>query len=149
MKINKQIKNHLESCGYAMIPDNEDALFMKPGIPNTYVITGNRCSIEMRGLLRSNDIAKHNEYDFLQYINSLNLNTEVVTFLKGEGCLCFHATYVGLYDRREFGRFVHFWENDLTTLLDNTWETRCYLSKEFLDDVPDYRCMVPVEKCLA
>ena len=148
MRVNKQIKTHLEYLGYAMVPD-DDALFMKPGIPNTYLVDLGPESIGIRGLYRYNDIATNNEYCVLQYVNSLNLKTNVVTFIKGDGYLGFHATYNGKYDRIGFGRFIQAWEDDLTNVLESFWETRCYLSKELIDTVPDYRGMIPHEKYLA
>ena len=49
MKINNDIKTHLEYLGYAMAPYEDDLLFMKPGFPSTFLTTLSANGILIKG----------------------------------------------------------------------------------------------------
>ena len=130
MKINQNIKNHLEYMGYAMVPDSDTFIFMKPGFPTIYIeqLSENRIVLKARYLYNNN--ADKNELCFLNYVNSLNTKTYIATFLKVSDSLAFCAMYTGLYNRTEFGQFIQSWEYDTTSLLDNETETPFFLMED-------------------
>ena len=130
MEINQNIKTHLEYMGYAIVPDSDTYIFMKPGFPTMCIeqLTENRIVLNARYPYNSN--AENNELGFLNYINSLNTKTYIATFLKVGNSLGFWAMYTGLYNRTEFGQFIQSWEYDSTTLLDNTPETHFFLMED-------------------
>ena len=130
MKINQNIKNHLEYMGYAMEPDSDAFIFMKPGFPTLIIeqLSNNRIVLNARYPYNSN--VANNELGFLNYVNSLNTKTYIATFLKVGNSLGFCAMYTGLYNRTEFGQFIQSWEYDSTTLLDNTPETHFFLMED-------------------
>ena len=130
MEINEQIKTHLEYLGYAKVPDTNDLIFMKPGLPTLFIeqLSVNRIVLNARYTYNSN--AANNELGFLNYVNSLNQKTQIATFLKVPNSLGFCAMYTGLYDRTEFGQFIQAWEHDSTALLDNAPETAFFLMED-------------------
>ena len=130
MEINQNIKTHLEYMGYAIVPDSDTYIFMKPGFPTMCIeqLTENRIVLNARYPYNSN--AENNELGFLNYINNLNTKTYIATFLKVGNSLGFWAMYTGLYNRTEFGQFIQSWEYDSTTLLDNTPETAFFLMED-------------------
>ena len=130
MKINQDINTHLEYLGYAMVPDSDAFVFMKPGLPTIFIeqLSNNRVVLNARYPYNSN--AENNELGFLNYVNSLNTKTYIATFLKVGNSLGFCAMYTGLYDRIEFGQFIQAWEHDSTTLLDNEPETPFFLMED-------------------
>ena len=130
MKINQNIKTHLEYMGYAMVPDSDAFIFMKPGLPTIFIeqLSENRIVLNARYPYNSN--ASNNELGFLNYVNSLNTKTYIAIFLKVGNSLGFCAMYTGLYDRIEFGQFIQAWEHDSTTLLDNEPETTFFLMED-------------------
>ena len=130
MKINQKIKNHLEYMGYAMVPDSDACIFMKPGFPTMRIeqLSENRIVLNARYPYNSN--ASNNELGFLNYVNTLNQKTYIATFLKVGNSLGFCAMYTGLYDRIEFGQFIQSWEYDSTSLLDHETETPFFLMED-------------------
>lgn len=130
MKINQNIKNHLEYMGYAMVPDPDTFIFMKPGFPTMHIeqFGENRIVLNARYLYNKN--ADSNEFGFLNYVNSLNTKTYIATFVKVGNSLAFCAMYTGLYSRIEFGQFIQSWEYDTTSLLDNETETPFFLMED-------------------
>ncbi len=130
MQINNEIKTHFEYLGYAFIPDADDTIIMKPGLPTLIIeqLSKNRIVLNARYPYNSN--AANNELGFLNYVNTLNQKTYVATFLKVSDSLAFCAMYTGLYDRTEFGQFIQAWEHDSTALLDNTLETAFFLMED-------------------
>ena len=130
MKINQNIKTHLEYMGYAMVPDPDTFIFMKPGFPTLIIeqLSENRIVLNARYPYNSN--ASNNELGFLNYVNTLNQKTYIATFLKVGNSLGFCAMYTGLYDRIEFGQFIQSWEYDSTSLLDNETETPFFLMED-------------------
>ena len=130
MQINNEIKTHFEYLGYAFIPDADDTIIMKPGLPTLIIeqLSENRIILNARYPYNSN--ATNNELGFLNYVNTLNQKTYVATFLKVGNSLGFCAMYTGLYDRIEFGQFIQSWEYDSTSLLDNETETPFFLMED-------------------
>jgi len=130
MKINQNIKTHLEYMGYAMVPDSDTIVFMKPGLPTLFIeqLSVNRIVLNARYTYNSN--AANNELGFLNYVNTLNQKTYIATFLKVSDSLAFCAMYTGLYDRIEFGQFIQSWEYDSTSLLENETETPFFLMED-------------------
>jgi len=130
MKINQNIKTHLEYMGYAMVPDSDAFIFMKPGLPTIFIeqLSENRIVLNARYPYNSN--ASNNELGFLNYVNSLNTKTYIATFLKVRDSLAFCAMYTGLYSRIEFGQFIQAWEHDSTTLLDKEPETTFFIMED-------------------
>ena len=130
MEINEQIKTHLEYLGYAKVPDTNDLIFMKPGLPTLFIeqLSVNRIVLNAKYTYNSN--AANNELGFLNYVNSLNQKTQIATYLKVPNSLGFCAMYTGLYDRTEFGQFIQAWEYDSTVLLENTPETAFFLMED-------------------
>jgi len=130
MKINQKIKNHLEYMGYAMVPDSDAFIFMKPGFPTLNIEQLNENRIILNARYPYNSNAANNELGFLNYVNSLNTKTYIATFLKVGNSLGFCAMYTGLYSRIEFGQFIQAWEHDSTTLLDKEPETTFFIMED-------------------
>mgnify|MGYP001299063982 FL=1 len=130
MKINNDIKTHLEYLGYAMAPYEDDLLFMKPGFPSTFLTTLSANRILIKGSYGVNSNGEVNELSYLRFINELNIISDCTTFIAGEKTLVFTATYNGIYDRIEFGQIMQGWENDVTTLLYHHSKTQFFLSED-------------------
>ena len=130
MKINQDINTHLEYLGYAMVPDSDAFVFMKPGLPTIFIeqLSNNRVTLNARYPYNNN--ATNNELGFLNYLNTLNQKSYIATFITVSDSLAFCAMYTGLYDRIEFGQFIQAWEHDSTTLLNNTPETHFFLMED-------------------
>ena len=135
MKINNDIKQHLEYLGYASVPNNGGNMniFMKPGMPTVFIdqMNHNRLVIQSQYEYNKNGIS--NRSGLLEYVNHLNMYSYVSTYTVDTNRLGFCAIYTGLYDRIEFGQFMDAYEHDSITLFDKTPETTVFL----LEDCPE------------
>ena len=135
MKINNDIKMHLEYLGYASIPNEGENMniFMRPGMPTIFIDQMNHNRLVIKSLYEYNKNGVSNRSGLLEYVNHLNKYSYISTYTVDNNTLGFSAIYTGLYDRIEFGQFMDAYEHDSTTLFDKTPETQVYL----MEDCPE------------
>jgi len=85
--------------------------------------------ILLTGSYTSDDFAKGNRGDYLNFINMLNRRALVARiYADDEGSICFDAWFSGIYDKKQFGMFMDSWHYDKGELLSKSEpETTKYL----------------------
>ena len=115
-QIPKDFITHIEFLGYEIEPQEEENtilarhqrhgnFFMKPYLD----------SILVQSYFRINDKAKKKRSDFLEAINNLNSNANLVTYVSiGDKSIALRmdGIYFGLYDKKKFGLFLEAYNID-------------------------------------
>ncbi|HSH01499.1 MAG TPA: hypothetical protein VLL52_03200 [Anaerolineae bacterium] len=112
LTLRQQIELHLEFLGYEIRHEEKMSRAIHPRRWNLGV-RDYKGGILFSSFLRSNDWAKSNQGDYVQFINGVNQKVALARFyVDDDGDFVMEAWWVGGYDRTTFGRFMEQWQED-------------------------------------
>lgn len=69
---------------------------------------------------RTTDYAKSNRDEYLSFINTLNVNSDVAKFYDNENHMSCIFWFPNLFDKKYFGHFIDLWEEDISISITKT-----------------------------
>ncbi len=112
-----QIVNHLEFLGYEV--EKEDGWAgARHARKLNFCFKECNGGVLLSGLYSSNDFAKDNKGDYLNYINLLNRQATIARISADDkGSIWFEAWFPGMYEKKQFANFMDLWDFDTGELL--------------------------------